>query len=72
MGAVKKVVGSVFGGNKVKVQAPKIETKVPAQKLERQPEVEVDDIQMGGSEQETTSKGKRSLLRPVANSGLGV
>lgn len=70
MGVVKKVtkaVGKVLGGD-----APRIETKVPAQQLERQAEVGAEDIQVGADDTATsTAKGKRGLVRPVASS-LGV
>lgn len=72
MGVVKKAVkavGSVLGGG----SAPRIETKVPAQQLERKAEVGAEDIQIGADDTTDTSsaKGKRGLVRPVASS-LGV
>ena len=70
MGVVKKVfkpVSKLLGG-----EAPRIETKVPAQQLERQQEVGAEDIQVGADDSSTsTAKGKRGLVRPVASS-LGV
>lgn len=72
MGVVKKItkgVGKLLGGG----EAPRIETKVPAQQLERKQEVGAEDIEIGAGDDTTTSgaKGKRGLVRPVASS-LGV
>lgn len=78
MGVVKKVVkgvgglvGGILGGGQ---KAPKLETKVPAQQLERQTEVGAEDIQIGSDDLDTTqaAKGKRGLVRPVASSLGGV
>lgn len=39
--------------------------KPPAEKPERQVDVEVEDVQLGDEDsQNTTTKGKRSLMRP--------
>lgn len=48
---------------------PRLETKVPAQQLERQPEVGAEEIQVGSDDSTSTApKGKRGLVRPVASS----
>lgn len=68
------VVKKAFKAVGLAQDAPKIEAaKVPARQLERQPEVEAEEIQLGGSEDDSAaaSKGKRGLVRPVASS-LGV
>ena len=73
MGVVKKAVkgvGKLVGGVLGTSQKPvSLETKVPAQQLERQQEVGAEDIQIGHGEE--GAKGKRGLVRPVASS-LGV
>lgn len=68
--AVGKVVGGVLGADQRPVQ---VETKVPAQQLERKQEVGAEDIEIGGGDDTSlsTAKGKRGLVRPVASS-LGV
>lgn len=68
--AVGKVVGGVLGTSQKSVS---LETKVPAQQLERQQEVGAEDIQIGHGEEDSQAgaKGKRGLVRPVASS-LGV
>lgn len=68
--AVGKVVGDVLGTSQKPVS---LETKVPAQQLERQQEVGAEDIQIGHGEEDSQAgaKGKRGLVRPVASS-LGV
>ena len=69
MGVVKKAFKAVG----LAQDAPRIETKVPAQQLARQQEVGAEDIEIGGGNDTSTSsaKGKRGLVRPVASS-LGV
>lgn len=66
MGVVKKAFKAIG----LAQDAPRIEAKVPAQQLERKPETEAEDIQIGaGSDDSTASaKGKRGLVRPVASS----
>ena len=50
-------------------EAPKLETKVPAQQLERQQEVAPEEIKLGSEEEAGSGvKGKRGLVRPVASS----
>lgn len=77
MGVVKKAVkgvGKLVGGVLGMSQRPvSLETKVPAQQLERQQEVGAEDIQIGHGEEDSQAgaKGKRGLVRPVASS-LGV
>ena len=68
--AVGKVVGGVLGTSQKPVS---LETKVPAQQLERQQEIGAEDIQIGHGEEDSQAgaKGKRGLVRPVASS-LGV
>lgn len=47
----------------------------PAERPERQVEVEPEDVQLGDADsQSTTQKGKRALMRPsgAANTGLSV
>lgn len=68
--AVGKAVGGVLGMNQNPIN---LETKVPAQQLERQQEVGAEDIQIGHGEDDSQAgaKGKRGLVRPVASS-LGV
>ena len=65
MGVVKKAFKAVG----LAQDAPRIEAKVPAQQLERQPETEAEDIHIGAGDDATASaKGKRGLVRPVASS----
>jgi len=67
MGIVKKAFKAVG----LAPEAPRIEAaKVPAQQLERKPETEAEDIQIGAGDDDTTApaKGKRGLVRPVASS----
>lgn len=65
MGVVKKAFKAIG----LAQDAPRIEAKVPAQQLERKPETEAEDIQIGAREDATASaKGKRGLVRPVASS----
>lgn len=66
MGVVKKAFKAIG----LAQDAPKIEAKVPAQQIERQPEVEAEDIQIGADEDDSaaSAKGKRGLVRPVASS----
>lgn len=65
MGVVKKAFKAVG----LAQDAPRIEAKVPAQQLERQPETEAEDIQIGvGDDATASAKGKRGLVRPVASS----
>lgn len=69
MGVVKKAFKAIG----LTQEAPRLETKIPAQQLERQQEVGAEDIEVGGGDSTSTSsaKGKRGLVRPVASS-LGV
>ena len=65
MGVVKKAFKAIG----LAQDAPRIEAKVPAQQLERKPETEAEDIQIGADDDATASaKGKRGLVRPVASS----
>lgn len=81
MGVVKKVtnavggvVGSVLGGKPAAAPSVVIpEVQTPAQQLERQSEVGADEIQIGADGgADSTGKGKRGLVRPVASSLGGV
>lgn len=68
MGVVKKAFKAIG----LAQDAPKLETKVPAQQLARTPETEAEDITVGAGDEATSgAKGKRGLVRPVASS-LGV
>nr|DAP74207.1 MAG TPA: virion assembly protein [Caudoviricetes sp.] len=69
MGVVKKAFKAIG----LAQDAPRIEAaKVPAQQLERKPEVEAEEIELGqGDDASSSAKGKRGLVRPVASS-LGV
>lgn len=65
MGVVKKAFKAIG----LAQDAPRIEAKVPAQQLERKPETEAEDIQIGaGGDATASAKGKRGLVRPVASS----
>jgi len=46
------------------------EAKVPARKPDRTQSVQTEDIQVGGSQDDSSStqNGKRSLIRPVSSS----
>lgn len=70
--AVGKAVGGVLGADQ-RPRPVQVETKVPAQQLERKQEVGAEDIEIGGGDDTSisTAKGKRGLVRPVASS-LGV
>lgn len=68
MGVVKKAFQAIGLAS----ETPKIETNIPAQQLEREPETTAEDITLGQDEDTTAaSRGKRGLIRPVASS-LGV
>lgn len=66
MGVVKKAFKAIG----LAQDTPRIEAKVPAQQLERKPETEAEDIQIGagGDDATASAKGKRGLIRPVASS----
>lgn len=66
------VVKKAFKAVGLAQDVPRLETKVPAQQLERQEEIGADQVQIGGDDSDSVGgKGKRSLVRPVASS-LGV
>lgn len=66
------IVNKAFKAVGLAQDAPKLETKVPAQQLERQAEVGADAVTIGADDSGSVGgKGKRSLVRPVASS-LGV
>ena len=65
------VVKKAFKAIGLASDAPRIEAKVPAQQLERKPETEAEDIQIGAGDDDdatASAKGKRGLVRPVASS----
>lgn len=64
MGIVKKATKALG----LSPDVPRMETKIPAQQLERQEEVGADEIQLGQEEDTKGAKGKRGLVRPVASS----
>ena len=66
------IVNKAFKAVGLAPSTPKLETKVPAQQLERQAEVGADAVTIGAADSNSVGgKGKRSLVRPVASS-LGV
>ncbi|CAK6604978.1 hypothetical protein PmP19_22 [Proteus phage PmP19] len=66
------IVNKAFKAVGIASKTPTLETKVPAQQLERQAEVGADSVNIGADDSNSVGgKGKRSLVRPVASS-LGV
>lgn len=69
MSVIKKVTNAVG----LTQDAPRLETKVPAQQLTRESEVDPTQIQVGSDDDTGSSaKGKRALVRPVSSSLGGV
>ena len=67
------VVKKAFKAVGLAQDAPRLETKVPAQQLARQEEVGADQVQVGGDDSTSVGgKGKRSLVRPVSSSLGGI
>lgn len=48
------------------------EAKTPAKKPERQVDVEPEDIQLGSSDTDDTSDGRKRLRRPRTSTGTGL
>lgn len=68
MSVIKKVTNAIG----LTQNTPQLETKVPAQQLNRESEVDPAEIQVGSGDDGGTAKGKRSLVRPVSSSLGGV
>lgn len=68
MSVIKKVTNAIG----LTQNTPQLETKVPAQQLNRESEVDPAEIQVGSGDDVGTAKGKRSLVRPVSSSLGGV
>lgn len=61
MGVVKKAFKAIG----LSQDAPRIEAKVPAQQLERKPETEAEDIQIGAGDDDASASAKASVALSV-------